>query len=306
MPDNEIIRASDANRITRSYLDSILIEQRLVDAEVPSTEFELFGEKFSTPIMTPSFSHLHIFAPERENGMCEYSLGARLAGAVNWVGMGENDEFAEIMKTGAKTIRVVKPYADRDKIYDQFRFAEEQGAFGLGIDIDHSFSSRGTHDVVRGEEMRPLTSAEIRNLAESTGLPLIIKGVLSVQDALRCADCGAKGILVSHHHGRMPYALPPLMVLPHIKEAVGDRLKIFVDCSIDTGADVYKALALGADAVAVGRALMPAIVSGGAEGVRDFLKNMNDELAMIMAFTGCRSLEDIEPSSLWIDGKACK
>ena len=302
----EKIRPSDANIITRKYLDSILIEERLVDSDVPSTEFELFGEKFSTPVMTPSFSHLHIFAPERENGMCEYSLGAKLAGAVNWVGMGENDEFEEIMKTGARTIRIVKPYADRAKIYDQFAFAEKLGAFAVGIDIDHSFSSKGTYDVVRDELMRPLSSDEIKELVNFTKLPFIIKGVLSVKDAVACADCGVSGILVSHHHGRLPFALPPLMVLPEIKKAVGDRMKIFVDCSIDTGADAYKALALGADAVAVGRALMEPLVKGGAQGVADYIKGMNDELSFIMAFTGCKTLKDMDPSVLWINGKQCK
>ena len=100
---------SDANHITRNYLDSILIEERLMDSDIASTEFELFGEKFASPIMTPSFSHLETFGPGRQNGMCEYSLGAKMAGVVNWVGMGENEDFAEIMKAGAKTIKVIKP-----------------------------------------------------------------------------------------------------------------------------------------------------------------------------------------------------
>ncbi len=297
---------SDANHITRKYLDSILIEERLMDSDIASTEFELFGEKFSSPIMTPSFSHLETFGPGRQNGMCEYSLGAKMAGVVNWVGMGENEDFAEIMKAGAKTIKVIKPYADRNKLYDQMAFSEKAGAFGLGVDIDHSFSSKGGYDVVRGEKMKPLSSEEIKELVKSTKLPFIIKGVLSVRDAVACAECGVAGILVSHHHGRLPYAVPPLMVLPDIKAAVGDKMKIFVDCSIDTGADAYKALALGADAVAVGRALMEPIVKGGPEGARDYLKKMNEELAFIMAFTGCRTLKDIEASALWINGKQCK
>ena len=95
------------------------------------------------------------------------------------------------------------------------------------------------------------------------------------------------------------------MVLPEIKKAVGDSLKIFVDCRIDTGADAYKALALGADAVSVGRAMMQPLVKEGAEGVEKLLRQMKDELSMLMAFTGCKTLADIEPSALWINGKHC-
>ena len=240
----EKFRASDANRITREYLDSILIEERLIDSDVPSTKFELFGTSFDTPIMTPAFSHLHVFAAEREDGMCEYARGAKAVSAVNWVGMGENEEFARIADTGAKNIRIVKPYADKNKILDQFAFAESAGALAVGIDIDHIFGHGGQYDVVQGELMTCQSVEDIKALVNSTALPVVIKGVLSVRDAVKCAEAGVKGIVVSHHHGRMPFAVPPLMVLPSIKKAVGDALKIFVDCSIDTGADAYKALAL--------------------------------------------------------------
>ncbi|MBE6936674.1 MAG: alpha-hydroxy-acid oxidizing protein [Ruminococcaceae bacterium] len=302
----ETFRPSDANQITRNYLDSILIEERLIDAEIPSTAFELYGEKFDTPIMTPAFSHLNVFAPERENGMCEYARAAKNAGAVNWVGMGENPQFGEIMEVGAKTIRIVKPYADRNKVYDQIAYAEKTSALAVGIDIDHIFGNDGGHDNVFGEEMTTQSRDEIKDFVRSTKLPFVIKGVLSVRDAVKCVECGVQGIVVSHHHGRLPFAVPPLMVLPEIKKVVGDSLKIFVDCHIDTGADAYKALALGADAVSVGRAMMQPLVKEGAEGVEKLLKQMRDELALLMAFTGCKTLSDIEPTALWINGRRCE
>jgi len=306
MAENVKFRPSDANQITRKYLDSILIEERLIDSGIPSTKIELFGETYETPIMTPAFSHLHVFAPEREDGMCEYARGAKNIGALNWVGMSENEEFGRIAATGVRTVRIVKPYADRDKILDQFAFAESVGAVAVGIDIDHSYSGKGGYDLVQGEKMTGLSSADLRELVSSTKLPVVIKGVLSVQDAVKCAENGVQGILVSHHHGRMPFAIPPLMVLPEIVKAVGGRMKIFVDCSIDTGADAYKALALGADAVAVGRALMQPIIDEGALGVEKYMRRMNDELSMIMAFTGCKTVQDIEPTALWINGCRCE
>lgn len=287
-------------KTTREYLDSILVEERLIDSGIPSIEMELFGETFSSPIMTPAFSHLTTFAPGQQDGLVEYSKAMRELNQVNWIGMGENDELERVAQTGARTVKIVKPYADRKKIFDQIAFAEAHGAFAVGVDIDHSFAGDGTYDVVMGEKMIGQSSGDIAELVRSTRLPFIVKGVLSVSDALKCAECGAAGIVVSHHHGRMPYAIPPLMVLPDIVEAVGDSVKIFVDCGIDTGSDAFKALALGADAVCVGRAVMPALQKDGCRSVVDYVTKMNDELRMMMAFTGFRKLDEIEESVLWM------
>ncbi len=285
---------------TREYLDSIFVEERLIDSGVPSLEMELFGKTFSSPIMTPAFSHMKNCAPGQQDGMIEYSKAMKELNQVNWIGMGENDEFERVAQTGARTVKIVKPYADRAKIFDQIAFAEAHGALAVGIDIDHSFSNDGRYDVVVGEKMTGQSSQDIAELARSTKLPFIVKGVLSVSDAQKCAECGVAGIVVSHHHGRMPYAIPPLMVLPDIAEAVGGSMKIFVDCCMDTGSDAFKALALGADAVCVGRAMMPALQHDGCKGVVDYVTKMNDELRMMMAFTGFRKTTEIEDSVLWM------
>ena len=212
--------------------------------------------------------------------------------------MMENDSFKKLVDTDAKTVRIVKPYADNGKVRDQFAYAEEVGAFGIGMDIDHIFGENG-YDVVVGEEMAAQTADMLHSYVESTRLPFVVKGVLSVSDALKCADIGAKAIIVSHHHGRLPYAAPPMMVLPKIKKALeGRNVKIIVDCGISSGADVYKALALGADAAAVGRSMMKPLEEGGAAGVTDFLKKVGNELRFIMSCTGFKSPEDIDDSAL--------
>lgn len=299
------IYSGDANRITRNYMDSIMIEQRLIDSCVPTLEMELFGERFDTPVMMPAFSHLKAFSEDRENAMVEYAVAAKNLNAVNFVGMCENEAFAEIMGAGARTVRIIKPYADRDKVFNQIEFAQAQGAFAVGMDIDHIFGSNGQYDVVLGEPMAPQTCADLKAYVQSTKLPFVVKGVLSVRDAVKCAECGVKAVLVSHHSGRMPYAVPPLMVLPEIVREVGgtNGLKIFVDCGINTGADAYKALALGATAVAVGRALIPSLMKAGSAGVEDYIRKMNQELAYIMGFTGCRSLEKMDPEVLRMPNK---
>ena len=291
-------RLSDANEITQRYMDSILIEERLIDSVKADLKTILFDETFSMPVMTPAFSHLGQMNGRDKTGLEEYSIAAKECNILNFCGMMENDMFQKIVDTGAKTVRIVKPYADNGKVKDQIAFAKEAGAFGVGMDIDHIFGMTG-YDVVVGEEMAAQTFDMLKSYVDSVDIPFVVKGVLSVTDAVKCADIGAKAIIVSHHHGRLPYAVPPMMILSEIKEALKGRdVKIIVDCGIASGADVYKALALGADAAAVGRSMMPHLESGGVKGVTDFLKNIGDELRFIMSCTGFENVADIDSSAL--------
>ncbi len=292
-------RISDANVITQQYMDSILIEEKIIDSVVANTEVEVFGEKFSMPIMTPAFSHLGNYSGRDLTGLEEYSIAARNLNILNFCGMMENDMFKKIADTGAKTVRIVKPYDDNGKVRDQMQYAESVGAFGIGMDIDHIFGENGV-DVCVGEKMAVQTADMLRSYVESTKLPFVVKGVLSVRDAVVSAQVGAKAIIVSHHHGRMPYAVPPMMVLPEIKKALeGKDVKIIVDCGIESGADVYKALALGADAAAVGRSMMPGLEKDGAKGVEDYITGIGKDLRFIMSNTGFAKVSDIDDSALW-------
>ena len=304
-PDENAGRASDASAITRRYLDSILIEERLIDSDEATLDTAVLGVRVRTPIMMPAFSHLDHFFGGEKNPMHEYAKAAKALGALNWVGMIENEAFGEILKIGAPTVRIIKPYADREKVFDQIAYAEENGAVAVGMDVDHIFGNDGRYDIVFGEPMTKQTMDDILAYVNVTKLPFVIKGVLSATDAKKCVDCGVRGLLVSHHHGRLPFAVPPLMVLPEILKAIeGTRdVEVFVDCGIDSGADAFKALALGARAAAPGRAIMQPLLQEGMDGVIKKMGNMNDELRMLMEYTGCATLADLSPDLLWIDGK---
>ncbi len=279
---------------TRAYFDSLMLEMRLMDSGVPSTEFELYGKKFRTPIMTAALSHIGTFNQDLPSGMVQYAKGAAMAGAVHWIGMGSDEEFEEVVAAGAPTIRIIKPYADEEKIFEMIRCAERNGALAVGMDIDHMFGLEGNPDICMGETMAVKSSEDLRRYVESTNLPFIIKGVLSVHDAVKCAEIGVKGIVVSHHGGRLDYAVPPLYVLPDIVKAVGDKMPIFVDCGICSGMDAYKALALGATAVSVGLHLIPCIRQGGAEGVGKRIQEMTEELKGAMAYTGVKTTKEFD------------
>ncbi len=280
-------------------MDSILIEERLIDSVVADLSVNFLGDTFAMPVFTPAFSHLGNFNNREKTGLEEYSVAAKESNILNFCGMMENDMFSKIVKTGAKTIRIVKPYDDNGKVRDQMQFAESVGAFGIGMDIDHIFGENG-YDVCVGEKMAAQTMEMLTSYIEASSLPFVVKGVLSVQDAVKYADAGAKAIIVSHHHGRLPYAVPPLMILPEIKDALKDRdVEIIVDCGIASGSDVYKALALGADAAAIGRAMLPSLEKDGVEGVKSYFNKVKNELKYVMGFTGFSKVSDIDDSVLW-------
>ena len=283
--------SSNPDTITRDYFDSLLLETRYIGSELPSTKMELFGEEFDTPIMTAALSHLH----NPSDGMAIYGKGAALANAVHWVGMGEDAELESVVATGARSIKIIKPYADNREVFRKIEHAVKVGCFAVGMDTDHAFNSIGGYDDVFGLPMKSKSVEELSEFVQAAGVPFIVKGVLSPRDAEKCVKAGCAGLVVSHHHGMVQYSVPPLMVLPEIIKAVGGDISVFVDCGIVSGMDAYKCLALGAKAVSVGRHLMP-LLKDGPEAVAQRIYEMNAELAGIMARTGVKSLDDMDPT----------
>jgi len=288
--------AGSTKTITRAYFDHLLVEQRLIGSVIPDTKTTIFNQELDTPVMTAALSHLGKFNADLPGGMYDYAGSARMNSTLHFVGMCENDEFADIMKAGAKTVRIIKPYKEEEKIYDQITFAKEAGAAAVGMDIDHIFTRNGDEDITMGEQMEAKTMEQFRNYVEKAGIPFVIKGVLSETDALKALEVGAAGIVVSHHGGRIDYAVPPLYVLPKIAAAVKGKLTIFVDCGVQSGADAYKALALGADGVCIGTHLIPYLKKGGAEGCAKRMDEITKELKGIMAFTGVKDTKSFDPS----------
>lgn len=286
------MNASDSNEITRKYFDSMVVETRYINSDLPSTDTNLFGRTFSTPIMTAALSHLYDVCPD---GMTEFARGAKKAGAACFMGMGEDEDVEKMTATGADVIKIIKPHENNDVVFHKIEHAIANGVMAVGMDIDHSYTGDGHYDNVYGLPMKPKSLEEIKSFVEASSVPFVVKGVLSVQDALLSIEAGAKAIIVSHHHGIMPYSVPPLMVLPEILKATSGKITVLVDCGFESGMDVFKALALGADGVCIGRNLMNAL-KGGSDAMAARINEMNNELRSIMARTGSRSVKDIDPS----------
>ncbi len=278
----------DSVRIARMYMDSLLVESRVVGAVRPDTAFRFLGETFEMPLMTAALSHLDLIS------MAE---GAKQAGAPVSIGMGGNEEMGKVLATGAKVMKIIKPYADEREILSRMEYAEANGAIAVGMDVEHAVNVDDAEDsVVVGMQMKQPTLAELEKYIKATKLPFFIKGVLSARDAVKCRDLGAAGVILSHHNGLLRYAVPPVMILPEIRKAVGRDLIVIADGGIESGFDAFKALARGADAVTVGKALMGPLKEAGAEGVKDTLNKFAGQLRAMMIRTGTKDLKHMDPS----------
>ena len=282
----------DSIAINRRYLDHLLVESRIVGAVHPETDCVLFGHRFSTPVTTGALSHL-------QAGMDVFAAGAKEADAACFIGMGPCGELEKVLKTGAKVIKIIKPYADPEEIFSRLECAEKNGAIAAGMDAEHSVNVQDDRDsFVAGFQMKLPTLEELKSYIRATKLPFVIKGALSVRDAEICAEIGCAGIILSHHNGLMRWATPPAMLLPDIRKAVGDQLALIADGGIADGFDAFKALALGADAVSVGKPLMEPLKEKGAAGVAETIRAFTDELKAMMVRTGSADLKHIDPSVL--------
>jgi (S)-mandelate dehydrogenase len=144
-----------------------------------------------------------------------------------------------------------------------------------------------------------ITWATLDELRRRWPRKLLIKGILSVEDARRAAEAGCDGVVLSNHGGRhMDSCLSPMEILPEVARELGERMTILVDSGFRRGGDVVKALALGADAVMTGRATLYGLAAGGEAGIRHAIQLLNSEIDRVLGQLGCVSLEELGPHLL--------
>lgn len=273
---------------------------RIIDAVKPNLTTEIFGKKYSSPLTLAALSHLNKVLPDKSRKpMQEKVAAAKKMDVLNWIGMESDEDYREMVKDAGDTIRIVKPFADHERIIKELQLAEKLGAVAVGMDIDHVPGENGDYDVVDGLPLGALTFADLRRYVKATKLPFVAKGILSVRDATKARDAGASAIVVSHHHGRIPFGVPPLKILPEIKKALkGSKMTIFVDGSLMSGYDAYKALALGADAVLIGRGILWELLKDGQAGTEAKIEKLNEELSQMMLYTGIPDTKSFDSSVL--------
>lgn len=269
---------------------------RLIESAEASTETTLFKRTFKTPIFCAAVSGMNDIA---EKPMVKVASGIKNSGSMMWLGIVPSDQVKEVLATGVPTVRIVKPLRDLDAMVKELKEAEEGGAIAVGTDITFFYGGKRGDRTFAPKAMGPKTVAELKMLAGATKLPFIVKGVLSAEDAEKALAIGAGAIVVSNHSGVViDYAAHPLEVLPEIKKVVGNRIPVIVDSGFRRGSDVMKALALGANAVLVGWAVVMGLAANGSEGVTEMVNIITAELQRIMSVTGCRDLSKIDRSIL--------
>ncbi len=265
-----------------------------VDPEKVDLSIKIFGDKWDLPIaIAPMSSAISTVC---KDVFVEMALGAKASGIAASVGYPTGpDTHVKMLEAGAKIFRLIKPLKDLDKLTEALKGSQADGCFATGVDTDSVAGLKPSGDSGHfGEMVRPLSIKELKKARQSVDIPFIIKGIVSEEDARAVLEIGAHAIVVSTHAGyALDYCLSSLEALPGIAKVVGKKMKVILDSGIRRGSDIIKALALGADAVLIGRMALCGLAVGKGEGLSWVLKLMADEMKRIMLLTGTEKLSDL-------------
>ncbi|KAK9085961.1 hypothetical protein Sjap_026372 [Stephania japonica] len=311
----------------RSAFSGILFQPRiLIDVTNIDLTTTVFGYKISMPIMIAPTA-LHKMA--HPDGEIATARAASAAGAIMTLSSWSTSTIEEVASEGAG-IRFfqLSVYKDRNLVVQLIKRAEKSGfkAIVLAVDaprlgrreadIKNRFAlpkslnfknfegldiGKMAEDVSSGLELwacplvsMDLTWEEVKWLQKITKLPILLKGVLTAEDTKIALQVGAAGIIVSNHGARqLDYVPATINCLEEVVKAAEGRIPVFMDGGIRRGTDVFKALALGASGVFIGRPVVYALAAEGEAGVRKVLQILRDEFELTMALSGCRSLKEI-------------
>ncbi|MGL4912977.1 MAG: alpha-hydroxy-acid oxidizing protein [Romboutsia sp.] len=280
-------------------LEQVKINMRVIhNVSNPDMSIKLFGEVMDAPIFAAPITGttLNMGGKISERDYIEPVVkGCVNTGIYAMVGDTAVDEFLienlkVLNENEGKGIVFIKPW-ENDDIIRKIKLAEEAGAIAVGVDIDAcGLVTLSMH----GKTVVPKDIKALKELKKSTKLPFIVKGIMTVQDALMAVDAGVDAIVISNHGGRVLDSTPGVAeVLPQITKAVKGKITILADGGVRSGVDVLKMIGLGADAVLIGRPFVTASFGGATEGVETYVNKVKSELSGAMILTGCQSIKDI-------------
>lgn len=269
-----------------------------------NTEITLFGKKFSSPFFAGPVGAVKLhygdkYTDQEYNDILVSSCAQN--GIAAFTGDGTNyqvmiEATKAISNFDGMGIPTVKPW-DLGTIREKMELVKKSGAFAVAMDID----AAGLPFL---QNLNPPAGSksveELKEIVKMAEIPFILKGIMTPKGALKAKEAGVQGIVVSNHGGRVLDQCPSTAeVLPSIVEAVGSDMKVFVDGGIRTGTDVFKALALGADAVLIARPFVTAVYGGQEKGVAAYVRKIQAELKDTMAMCGAFSLDEIQKDMIW-------
>ena len=302
-------------RWNRQALDAIKLNPNVLnDVSKLDTTVTLFGYKLAYPILIAPTAFHKIMHPEGELATAK---GAGKAKAIYVVSSFTTTPLEEINKVASEPLWF-QLYVRDDKEFTKnlVQKAEALGCRALCITVDtpvpgaRNRQARVNFKLPDGinapytngalSQKMPLTWKEMEWLISFSKVPVLLKGILNPNDAEKAINIGASGIIVSNHSGRNLDTVPATIeVLPRIVERVNKRIPILMDGGIRRGTDVLKAIALGANAVLVGKPICFGLASGGAEGVTKTLEILRVEFEIAMALTGRATIASIDQSLIW-------
>lgn len=278
---------------------NVLLEMdTIVDGGDIDTSIEFFGKKFSIPVFAGPVGAIAMHYSDKYNDISYNDIlvkGCVEAGICAFTGDGIDKTINEkacekIKEVGGLGIPTIKPWA-KDIMIEKIKCAKEANAFAIATDVDASglpFIKNQNPPAGRKN------ISELREIINEAKVPYIIKGIMNKKAALKAVEAGAKGIVVSNHGGRVLDSVPSTMeVLPEIVEAVKGKCVIVVDGGIRTGQDVFKAIALGADACIIARPFVNAIFAAEKEGIKSYVDMIKTELEDTMSMCGARKISEI-------------
>lgn len=292
------IRNFDAWKRIRINMDTIAPNRK------PDTSFELFGRKLKYPIIAGPVGAVKLHYGDKYDDVQYNNIlvpGCVKAGIVAMTGDGTDPN---VMKAAARAIAdndgagipTVKPW-DINTLEEKFELIRSSESFAVAMDIDAAglpFLQGLTPPA--GSK----TQDELADVIQKSGKPFIVKGIMTVEGAVKAKQAGASAIVVSNHGGRVQDQCPSTAeVLYEISRAVRGSMVVLVDGGIRCGTDIFKALALGADAVLVARPYVNAVYGGGEEGVAVLTEYLGKELADTMQMCGVGSLREISERNLY-------
>ncbi len=286
------IRNYDKWKEIRLNMDTI-VSNRPVD-----TSISLFGKEFKYPFFAGPVGAVNLHYGDSLDDVAYNDIlvsACADAGIAAFTGDGTNPGVMEaatdaIKNAKGRGIPTVKPW-NIDTIRDKMELVRNSGAFAVAMDID----AAGLPFL---KNMTPPAGSksveELSEIVKAANAPFIVKGIMTVKGALKAKEAGASAIVVSNHGGRVLDQCPATAeVLEEIVKAVDGSMKIFVDGGIRSGADVLKAIALGADAVIIARPFVTAVYGGEHEGVLAYIDKIGSELKDAMAMCGAASISEI-------------
>ena len=262
------------------------------------TSLELFGKTFRFPFFAGPVGAVNLHYGDKYNDQSYNDVLVSACADAGIAALTGDGVDANVMKFACEAIKkadgmgipTIKPW-NLDTIREKMELVKEAGAFAAAMDVD----AAGLPFL---KNMTPPAGSksveELHEIVTMNDVPFIVKGVMTVKGALKAVEAGADAIVVSNHGGRVLDQCPATAeVLEEIVQAVGKDMKIFVDGGLRSGVDIFKALALGADAVLIGRPYVTAVYGGGAEGVATYTEKLTTELADTMTMCGAHNLSEI-------------